>query len=583
MSCLFCQKGTSHFSRLEPVVDERQTHIFPTEDIVGNSLNPFTEIYECKDCHSIWWIKTRGTGDPRSTYPEFYEQTALLIDDHRSELIRNPSISGILKNKDLSFPYSFFEEVLEILKETKSEELKTLYYEREPSLPANVKRWLLQWFQKHFPLEFQTIQKQGFPSSANLLLTLEEDEFVVVSEFIAKEQFAFITSKKDKFFLQSYDLTDQKILWKISIRKPFLEGLSIPILFYQSGYLCSYQGYQKGSEYYPKLNRPNTLCIYDLFGNLILSLPLAFNCYEVLSTEERDVSENRISHNFNFTIFDDLLFLPYQTKIQVYDLKSGKLNKTIKMPAGEIFSGKAFKSESENILFHTLKGILGINSSGAIIFQYLSSYHPVFIDSQFQMYYYYAIIESANTGEKKTLKQTTESGISLVRELASLPVEFPGGIYLSFSFDGSLLLNSEMEIIKNFPFTATDTLGPHSFGITKTPTIVTEDRIIITNDFSGIYMIDFSGNVLLEKSISSEVLSVFTFDGKHTIVLLSFHDDYSNKIQTELLLLTPKGEILAQKILTEPKGLSVSFDGICIFSEHNQMFAIDLFAEDDSL
>lgn len=581
MSCLFCQKGSSHFSRLEPVQDERQTHRFPTDDIVGNAQNPFTEIYECKNCQSLWWIRTRGTGDPRSTYPEFYEQTAERIDDHRSDLIRNPSISGILSNKESAFPYNFFEEVLEVLKNSKSDELKTLYYQRDPSLPANVKRWLLQWFQKEFPQEFQKIQKNGFPTAANLLFTLEEEEIVIVSEFITKDQFAFITSKKENFFLQSYDLTNQKILWKISIRRPFREGLSIPILFYQSGYLCSYQGFQKGSEYYPKLNRPDTLCIYDLFGNQIVSIQLAFKCFEILSTEERDISENRISHNFCFTIIDDILYLPHQSQIQVYDLKLGKLTQTIKMPAGEFFSGRAFQTESGNILFHTLKGILGINVSGEIIFQYLSPYHPVFIDSQFQFYYYYAIVESANTGEKKTFKNTTEFGISLVRELASLPVEFPGGIYLSFSLDGSLLLNSHLEIIKSFPFTTTDTLGPHSFGITKTPAITTEDRIIITNDFSGIYMIDFSGNVLLEKPIQSEVLSVFTFDGKHAVVLLSFHDDYIDKDQTELLLLSPKGEIITQKILSESKGISVSFDGICVFSDHNQMFEIDLFVTEN--
>ncbi|MCT8334306.1 hypothetical protein NUH30_11545 [Leptospira sp. 85282-16] len=576
MSCLFCQKGSSRFSRLEPVQDERQTHTFPTDDIVGNSLNPFSEIYECKDCLSIWWIRTRGTGDPRSTYPEFYEQTAERIDDHRSDLIRNPSISGILSNLESAYPYHFFEEVLEILKDSNSEELKTFYYQRNPNLPTNVKRWLLQWFQKDYPEEFQIIQNQGFPTAANLLFIFEDEEFILVSEFITKDQFVFITSKKDNYFLQSYDLTNQKILWKISIRRPFLEGLSIPFLFYQSGYLCSYQGFQKGSEYYPKLNRPDTLCIYDLFGNQIVSIQLAFNCYEILSTEERDISENRISHNFCFTIIENKLYLPHQSQIQVYDLNSGKLTQTIKMPTGEFFSGRAFQTELGNILFHTLKGILGINVSGEIIFQYLSPYHPVFIDSQFQFYYYYAIVESANTGEKKTFKNTTEFGISLVRELSSLPVEFPGGIYLSFSLDGSLLLNSNLEIIKSFPFTTTDTLGPHSFGVTKTPVITTEDRIIITNDFSGIYMIDFWGNVLLEKPIQSEVLSVFTFDGKHGVVLLSFHDAYIDKDQTELLLLSPKGEIITQKILPGPKGLSVSFDGHCIFSDQNQMFVIDL-------
>lgn len=582
MSCLFCQKGSSRFSRLEPVRDEQQTHSFPIDDIVGTAVNLFQEIYECKDCHSLWWIKTRGTGDPRSTYPEFYEQTAERIDDQRSELIRNPSVSGIITQKDSLFPYSFFEEILEILSHTEGEALKTLYFQRDPSLPSTIKRWLLNWFQKKYPNEFQEIQKKGFPTSAGQLFSLEENETVIVSEFIAKDQFTFITSQDEKYFLQAFDLTKKKILWKVKIRRPFLEGLEIPILFYQAGYLCSYQGFQKGSEYFSKLNKPDTLCLYDLFGKLIVSIPLAYKCYEILSTEERDVSENRISHNFCFTILGDTLYLPHKSQIQVYDLKLGKLVRSILLPKFEIFSGRAFETESGNLLFHTLKGILGINSAGEIIFQYLSPYHPVFIDSQYQFYYYYAIVESANTGEKKEFKQTYDSGISLVRELASPPIEFPGGVYLPFSLDGSLLLDSQLETIKKFPFSATDTLGPHSFGMAKTPIIVTEDRIVITSDFSGIYMIDFLGNLLLEKPIESEVLSVFTFDGKHTIVLLNFHDDYSDDKETSLLLLSPKGEVITEKRLPGPQGLSVSFDGICIFAKNNQMFSLDLFVTEDT-
>lgn len=582
MPCLFCQKGLARFSRLEPVRDERETHNFPTEDIVGNSLNLFQEIYECKDCHSLWWIKTRGTGDPRSTYPEYYEQTAERFDDQRSELIRNPSVSGILAHKNSLFPYAFFEEILEILSQTEGEALKTLYLERDSSLPTTVKRWLLQWFQKSFPDEFQEIQTQGFPSSASPLFTLDQNESVMVSEFIAKDQFAFLSSQEEKYYLQAYDLTQKKILWKVTIRKPFLEGLQIPILFYQSGYLCSYQGFQKGSEYFSKLNRPDTLCIYDLEGKLILSILLAFQCYEILSTEERDISENRISHNFCFTILGETLYLPHRSEIHVYDLKSGKRIRSIGLPKFEIFSGRAFETESGNILFHTLKGILGIDSSGEIIFQYLSSYHPVFIDSQYQLYYYYAKVESANTGETIEFKKTHDSGISLVRELASIPVEFPGGVYLSFALDGSLLLNSQWETIKEFPFSATDTLGPHSFGVAKTPVIVTEDRIIITNDFSGIYMIDFLGNVFLERSIQSEVLSLFSFDGKHSIIILSFHDDFSDKEEIELFLLSPNGEFIAEKKIPGPQGLSVSFEGICVFAKNNQIFSLDLFSSEES-
>ncbi|PJZ84362.1 hypothetical protein [Leptospira harrisiae] len=582
MPCLYCQKESTQFSRNVPVQDERVTHQFPIDDIVGNPLNRFKEIYECKDCHSLWWIKTKGTGDPRSTYPEFYEQTAERIDDQRSELIRNPSVSRLVAAKETSFPYSFFEEILEILSKTETEKLKVLYFNRDPSLPSAVKRWLRQWFQKEFPLEFQGIQNKGLPNSANLLIQLEENESILVSEFIGKDQFVFISYRNEKYFLQSFDLSKKKILWKEKIQKPFLEGIDIPILFYQSGYLCIYQGFQKGSEFYSKLNKPDTLCIFDLSGKLIVSVKLAFQCYEILSTEERDLSENRVVHNFSFTILSETLYLPHQSKIQTYDLISGKLMSSISLPKFEIFSGKAFETESGNLLFHTLKGIYGVSPSGEEVFQYFSPYYPVYIDSQFQLYFYYAIVESANTGKKKFFQQTHSSGISLVRELASPPVEFPGGIYLPFSLDGSLLLDSQLKTLKELPFSTTDTLGPHSFGTAKSPVLVTEDRITITADYSAIHMIDFLGNVVFEKPIHSEIIRLFTFDGKHIVLILSLFDDYSEAEQIELILLSPNGMVIKQKMFPGPKGLSVSFDGICIFAKNNQIYSIDLFETEES-
>lgn len=577
MSCLFCQKGFSQFSRTEPVRDERETHTFSTDDIVGNSLKPYNEIYECGDCHSFWWIKTRGTGDPRSTYPEFYEQTAERLDDQRSELIRKPTVAGIITHKDSAFPYAFFPEILEIVVLSEKEKLKELFIHREQNLHTSVKLWLRDWFPKEYPKEFAEIQNKGFPSFSTELLRLDEKESVLVSEFITRDQFVFLSSAEEETWkLQSYDLTKKQILWTKQVQRPFLEGLQIPILFYQSGYLCYYQGFQKGSEYYSKLNRPETLCVYDLDGKQILSISLQFQCYEILSTEERDVSENRISHNFYFTILADKLYIPHQSKIQVYDLKSGVLLKTIGLPGFEVFSGKAFETESGQLLFHTLKGIVGMNLEDQVIFQYSSPYHPVFIDSSFRFYYYYSIVESAETGKKLEFKKTYDSGISLVRQLSSPPVEFPGGIYMPFSLDGSSLLDSELKTIKEFSFSTTDTLGPHAFGIEKNPVLVTEDRILITDDYSGICMIDFSGNLIFEKKIEWDVLSLLTFDGKHPAIILSKHDDYSDDDQIQIIVFSPNGNTIIEKILPGLPGLAVSFDGISVFAKGNQIFSIDL-------
>ncbi|TGL86950.1 hypothetical protein EHQ68_15595 [Leptospira congkakensis] len=552
------------------------------DDIVGNPISRFSEIYECRDCHSLWWIKTRGSGDPRSTYPEFYEQTAERIDDQRSELIRNPTIAGIITHKDSKLPYSFFEEILEIVVLSEKEKLKELYLKREENVHTSVKLWLRRWFPKEYPKEFEEIQKKGFPTDSKELLRLEETESVLVSEFISRDQFVFLTKNtKEDWKLQTYDLTKKEILWSKNVQRPFLEGLKIPILFYQSGYLCYYQGFQKGSEYYSQLNRPETLRIYDLSGKEILSVPLRFQCYEILSTEERDISENRISHNINFSILSDKLYLPYESKIVVYDLKTGASIKTISLPGWEVFSGKAFETESGQLLFYTLKGIVGMNAEDQVTFHYSSKFHPVFIDSSFRLFYYYAIVESADSGKKIEFKKKYESGVSLLQQLSSKPVEYPRGIYLPFSLDGSYLLDSQLKIIKEFPFSTTDTIGPHAFGLEKNPVLVTEDRIIITDDYSGIYMIDFLGNLILEKQIDSEVLSLFTIDGKHPIIVLNKYDDYTDDDQVAVFLFSPKGDVMAEKILPALPGFSVSFDGISIFVKGNQVFSIDLFGAEN--
>ncbi|TGK81753.1 hypothetical protein EHQ24_10665 [Leptospira noumeaensis] len=580
MTCLFCQKGSSQFSRSEPARDETWTPSFPTDDIVGHSLSNFCEIYECRDCYSLWWIKTRGAGDPRSTYPEFYEQVAERIDDQRSELIRNPSVVGILTHKDSKFPYSFFEEILELVVLSEKEKLKELFLKRDPNVPTSVKHWLSRWFPKEYPKEFEEIQKKGFPAFSKELVSLEESESVLVAEFISKDQFVFLSSNSEENWkLQTYDLTKKQILWSKKVKRPFLEGLQIPILFYQSGYLCYYQGFQKGSEYYSKLNRPEFLSIYDLGGKEILTVALRFQCYEILSTEERGVSECRISHNFNFSIISDKLYLPFESKIHVYDLNTGNQIKSLSLPGWEVFSGRAFETESGQLLFYTLKGIVGMNAEDQVTFHYSSKFHPVFIDSSFRLFYYYSIVESADSGKKIEFKKNYDSGVSLIQQLSSKPVEFPGGIYLPFSLDGSYLLDSKLQIIKEFPFSTTDTIGPHAFGLEKNPVLVTEDRIIITNNYTAIYMIDFSGKLIFEKQIESEVLSLFTFDRKHVVVILSKQDDYSENNQMELLLFSPSGTSITEKILPSFPGLAVSFDGISVFAKANQIFSIDLFEE----
>lgn len=579
MACLYCQKGSKTFSRLEPIEDLSQIPNFPIHDIVGEIRNPFREIYECTQCHQYWWIRVKGTGDPRSTYPEYYEQTAELIDDQRSELIRYPSVESLLRYGGLNYPYTFFTEVLEKIAVTEKDSLKQIFLERTQNLPSSAKLWLRTWFQKEFPKEFLDEKTKGFPYKANLLHSMREGEIILVTEWITLDQFVILSVYDDTYTLTAFHLNEKKVLWSRPVKRPFLEGMSIPYLFYQSGYLCYYQGFQKGSEYDSKLNRPNELLLFDLNGKLEISIPLAFRCYDVLSTEERDVSEYRVVHNFAFTIIDEILYLPHGNEIYIYDLKSKNLIHTLKSPNGDAFSGKTFLTETGIILFHTCKGVFAINNEYEIVFQYSSKFHPVFIDSNLNFYYYYAIVDNIQTGEQKRFSKTEDSGINLPFELASLPIEFKNRILIPFVWDKSYLLDENLNIIKEFEFTCTDTLGPHSFNVTKSPILIVEDKLVFTNDYHSIVMIDELGNELSHFPIQSEVLQLFSFDGRHTVVVLSCYDEYSDENQIDLILLGQNGEQLLRKIFPGPEGLSANFNGFLIFAQQNLIYSYDMFQE----
>ncbi|TGL23986.1 hypothetical protein EHQ46_02320 [Leptospira yanagawae] len=579
MACLFCQKGEKSYSKLEPVQDETQTPHFSTEEIVGKALTPFKEIYECKDCHHFWWIRVRGTGDPRSTYPEYYEQTAECLDEARSAFIRNPDISGLISHFESQFPYSFVVEVLEKIVSKEPLGLKALFEKREMRLSGPAKRWIRNWYQNQFPKEYVEQKEKGFSSSSQTVVSFSVGEEILATEWIAIDQLVTLTKKDSEYTLFGIHSEKKSILWKHTVQSPFVEGINIPYLFYHSGYLCYYQGYQKGSEYFSKLNRPNELLVFDLQGNLLLSILLAFRCYEILSTEERDVSENRIVHNFQFSILDGKLYLPHANEIHVYDLNQKQLLKKIKSPNHEPFNGKTFATESDVLLYHTVKGVFAMDGKGEVVFQYKSDFHPVFIDSKLRFYYYYSIVDDIQTGKQKRFFDKKDSGVELTYTLASPPVEFSNRILMPLYGEKTYLLDDHLEIVNEIEFTATDTLGPHSFGTYKTPVVINEENILITNDYQTIVILDLAGNLVAEYPIQSEVLNAFTFDGKHNIVILSCFDDYSEENQVEVMVFGTKGDILFRNILQGPEGISVSFHGDLIFAKGNHLYKSNLFSE----
>lgn len=579
MSCLYCSKKSESFSRSVALGGEEYHHDFPIDDLVGNAIQVFSEIYRCSDCDSIWKIQSRGTGDPRSTYPEYYEQTATLLKGIEREAVVQPTLDNLLKLGEISMPYDFRTSVLDKLKEKEKQNLIRLYREQKPDLDSSIKFWLEKWYESIAPEEFRRFKEDGFHMGANSIYALPENSKIISSEFYTLEDFVIWVEEGEdgRSYLQSLNHKTGKAGWKTDLPAPFSGGMKLPVLFYQGGYLCTLHGLQMGSEHYSRLNRPDRLRVYSTDGELLLEEHLSWKAYEVISPEERDYSENRTVHNFRVTIWDDSLYLPSGHSLKAFDLKNKKEIINLSLPDGHIFSGKLQIDEDGKILAYTMKGFILFDAKWKILSSWKSPYHPVFMDSNMNVFYYYAHVENPRTHVVKEFQQKMESGVSLTHFLRTTPAPLPNGYFVPFAYDESYILNFDLEIVKKIPYTCTDTLGPHALDDKPEPTLVTENRLVFCEDYKQIRLFSLEGEEIRVSPSEVPFVNLFTFDGKNICFVQSNYTGYGVDDNYLLTLWNPEGQEINQVKLRSLEGFAVSFHGYLIFKYQSELLCIDLF------
>lgn len=584
MSCLFCKNGEKTFFRRVTLTEDRYSYDFPIRDIVEHSTQVFPDIYRCKTCGEFWVIQSRGTGDPRSTYPEFYVQEAKLLEGKEKDLVQDPTLAKLLEvrfDENRILPYDFAVSCLQKIELRERETLKNLYIQKSTDLDSSIKYWLEKWFSENFPKEHKGIFEKGFHQGAVTLLTLPEEMKTIESCSIDSDKIILWTENKEgENFLSGIDVESGSILWKTKVLPPFKTGPKIPILFWMSGYLCSFHGVQETS--FSLLDRPDVLLIHDLNGNKAGEFSLQLSCYEVDPTQERDFSECRTVHNFEVTISNHVLYFPKNKSVVAYDLLEQKELWTLDLPGLEIFSGKVLFDGEGNSVFFALKGICVFDSERKLKAYWKSSAHPVFIDEHLNLFYYYAKIENPQRKRRIEFKDKRESGVELAHFLNSPPLVFEEGYLFCFGYDKSYITNLEFNILKTYDKTSTDILGPHKSPNPIPPSLVVEDRIVFAEDYRHVTILKRNGEFVSEYPIQNPLKKFFTFDGKNIAIVESIHDGYGSENQFRLTVLGPNGEMKKRILLRTMDGFNICFDAYLTFVYNSSLIKIDLAKDSNS-
>lgn len=584
MSCLFCKNGEKTFFRRVTLTEDRYSYDFPIRDIVEHSTQVFPDIYQCKTCGEFWVIQSRGTGDPRSTYPEFYVQEAKLLEGKERDLVQNPTLAKLLEvrfDENRILPYDFAVSCLQKIELKEKETLKKLYIQKSVELDSSVKYWLEKWFSENFPKEHKQIFEQGFHKDAVVLMELPEKTKTIESCGIDSDKIAlWIEDKEGENFLYGVDVKDGSILWKTKVLPSFKTGPKISILFWMSGYLCSFHGVQETS--FSLLDRPDVLMIHDLNGKKLGEFSLRFSCYEVDPTQERDFSECRTVHNFEITISEDVLYFAKDKSVVAYDLLEQKEVWTLDLPGAEIFSGRALFDVNGNSIFITLKGICVFDPELKLKAYWKSSAHPVLIDERMNLFYYYAKIENPQRNGLIEFKDKRESGVELTHFLNSPPLNFAEGYLFCFGYDKTYITDLEFNVLKTYDKTSTDILGPHKSPNEIVPSFVIEDGIVFAEDYRHVTILKRNGEFVFEYPIQNPLKRFFTFDGKNIAIVESVHDGYGADNRFLLTVLGPKRELKKQIPLRSLDGFNICFDAYLTFVYDSSLMKIDLAKNSDS-
>ncbi|MBW0433437.1 hypothetical protein HGB47_07390 [Leptospira yasudae] len=578
MSCIFCKNGETTFFRRVTLSGDRYSYDFPIRDIVEHGAQVFPDIYKCKTCASLWVIQSRGTGDPRSTYPEFYVQEAKLLEGKEKEIVENPTLDKLLAirfDEKQILPYGFAVSCLQKIEHDERKTLKKLYMERPIDLDNSIKYWLETWFSENFPEEHKKIAEQGFHDGAVSILTLSKGTQTIESCSIDADRIVLWTAEEEeKHYLSAIEVKTGNVLWKTNILSPFQSGPKVPILFWKAGYVCSLHGVQETP--FSLLDRPDKLLVHDLNGKKLGEFLLQFSCYEVDPTKERDYSECRTVHNFDVTIHQDILYLAKDRSIVVYDLLRQKEIRVLDLPNGEIFSGRMLFDDTGNLIPITMKGFCTFDPQFKPLADWKSFAHPVLIDERLNAFYYYAKIENPQRNGLIEFKEKQDSGVELIHFLNAPPLNFDEGYLFCFGYDKTYFTDSEFRIVKIYDKTCTDILGPHKSPNPNLPVFLTENRIVFAEDYKHVTILNRNGEWIAEYPIQSELRKFFTFDGKNIAFVEYVYDGYGAENRFLLTVLGPDGELKRRIFLRTLDGFNICFEAYLTFVYDFKLMRIDL-------
>jgi hypothetical protein len=587
MPCRFCQYKQTQYSDSFYFKGEELSHTFSLEPILTDYETIWSRygndgVYRCRDCSSVWSVRTGEMREPRDTYPFGEYLKAVKLEGDLLELAKKTNLENLLKVDYYAeaVPYGFTDHCVEAIGEKQPHELKSFY----ESLPENIndsfKRKLDKWYQEAYPEEYREMHNQGFYLGFEPLFRLEENQRILRLCFFDVDRFAFLVEDSSGdapvYLLIAYGLKDKKALWHGEIpHRPFEVNQHIKPLQWNNDYLTVFQIRNLPAPgTYHELVKPDWLSIYDLEGNLIHERELKWKCYEVLATGERGYSENRTVHNFRMTILDNILYLGENNDLVAYDLANQE--EIWRLPLqGEVFSGGIQKESEETMTAFLLKGMIQVSPEGELKGTSIQPFHPVFISAGFDFVSYYAQLYNALSGRKTQIN--TQSDYPIPETLKAVPVQIGEILMLPCSRE-TVFVDAEYREVARYPFSVPDRLGPHAYGQKGTAPFQCNGYFVLPTADNFIQVCDVRGELFSEIACSGDPEKVFTFDGLHIAVLARLEDFYGGE-KFSLSVYDLDGTFRTRVYLSERDILWVGFHWHCVTLKDDLLVWKDLYTE----
>jgi hypothetical protein len=258
-------------------------------------------------------------------------------------------------------------------------------------------------------------------------------------------------------------------------------------------------------------------------------------------------------------------------------LNEKKIIREVLLPDEQVFSGDLNLTEEGSYFVKTLRGVIIFDSNWKVESKYKSNYHPVFIDFNLNVFYYYAIVENLVSKDKTVFSEKVSDSFSLTRTLAAPPVSLPTSNFIPFAMEKSYFLDFENKILNEISFTTNDTIGPHAYGDSKLPYLVSDESLTIFQDYKSLVLLDFQGNTKYSLEIATAIKKLNTFDGKHIVFVLENSNGYGLDDNYQLFVLNPEGRVIKTLLLRSLEGFAINFDGFLLVKYRQSLLKFDLF------